>query len=58
MKRKNIKGIIHNSFYKRNELRDTSDILWGRTQSPGTDIFEYKKDEKGKIVIIKKGGQK
>lgn len=50
----NQKGIVRNAFYKRNERGDTKGTLWGRTQGANMEMFEYKENEEGKIVIVER----
>lgn len=51
---KSLKGVVNNAFYKRNVHSDTKNTFWGRTQGPNVELFEYKEDEEGKLVIIEK----
>lgn len=51
---KSLKGVVNNAFYKRNVRSDTKNTFWGRTQGPNVELFEYKENEEGKLVIIEK----
>lgn len=51
---KSLKGVVQSSFYKRNVRNDTKNTFWGRTQGPNVELFEYKENEEGKLVIIEK----
>ena len=52
--RKKMKGVVHNAFFKRNEHGDTTNSLWGRTHSLSMEVFQYRENEKGNIVIVKR----
>jgi len=51
---KDLKGVVHNAFYKRNVQGDTKRTFWGRTQGPNVELFEYKENDEGKIVIMER----
>ncbi len=48
------KGVIRNAFYKRNTCGDTRNTFWGRVQGSNIEVFDYRENEKGRIVIIEK----
>jgi len=50
---KEIKGVIHNAFYLRNSHGNTKELFWGRTKGENVEMFEYREDKDGKIVIVK-----
>lgn len=49
-----LKGVVHNAFYKRNTHGDTKKLFWGRTKGENVEMFEYREDENGKIVIVER----
>jgi hypothetical protein len=54
MMKREVKGVVHNSFYKRNNRGDTSEAFWGRNQGYNMKAFEYKENKEGKVVIVKR----
>lgn len=50
--KKEVKGIVHNAFYKRNKHGDTKSTFLGRSKSSNMEPFLYEEDKDGKIVIV------
>ena len=50
--KKEVEGIVHNAFYKRNRRGETKDTFLGRSKSSNMEPFLYEEDENGRIVIV------
>lgn len=49
-------GIIHNSFYVKNERKENLNSLFGMDQ--GTDMYDYEFGENGELKVIHTEEQK
>lgn len=48
------KGIIHNSFFVRNQRIEKTNSLFGLDQGTDMDMYDYEFDEKGELIVIHK----
>lgn len=46
------KGIIHNSFFVRNQRVENLNSLFGLEQGTDMDMYDYEFDKEGKILVL------
>lgn len=50
--KKERKGLIHNSFFVRNQREEKLSTLFGMDQGTDMDMYDYEFDEKSQLTII------
>lgn len=50
--KKERKGLIHNSFFVRNQREEKLSALFGMDQGTDMDMYDYEFDEKSQLTII------